>query len=56
MTRSIPDLAPMWWMRISGVPANDPLTRPPFARNSAMILSLKPLMPSVAESGMISSE
>ena len=34
VTRSIPELAPMWWMRISVVPAHGPPTRPPFARNS----------------------
>jgi hypothetical protein len=38
VTRSIPDLAPMWWTSISGVPARGPPTRPSFARNSAMIL------------------
>jgi hypothetical protein len=38
VTRAIPDLAPMWWTSISGVPARGPPTRPSFARNSAMIL------------------
>ena len=37
VTRSARDLAPMWWMRISVVPAQGPPTRPPFARNSLMI-------------------
>src|SRR6516164_5892716 len=41
VTRSIPDLAPMWWMRIIGVPANAPPTRPSFARNSSTIAVLK---------------
>jgi hypothetical protein len=40
LTRSIPDLAPMWWMRMSVVPAHIPPTRPWFARNSSMILVL----------------
>ena len=43
VTRSIPDLAPMWWMRISVVSAQGPPTRPWFARNSSMILVLKSL-------------
>jgi hypothetical protein len=34
VTHSIPDLAPMWWMGIIGVPAKNPPTRPWFARNS----------------------
>ncbi len=37
VTRSIPDLAPMWWMRMSAVLSHIPPTRPPFARNSLMI-------------------
>ena len=37
VTRSIPDLAPMWWMRISVVPVHIPPARPWFARNSLMI-------------------
>ena len=37
VTRSTPDLAPMWWMRVSVVPAQGPPTRPWFARNSLMI-------------------
>ena len=36
---------PMWWMRISVVPAHDPPTRPSFARNSSIILVLKSLAP-----------
>jgi hypothetical protein len=39
-TRSIPDLAPTWWTRISVVPAHGPPTRPSLARNSSMILAL----------------
>ncbi len=54
-TRSIPDLAPIWWMRISMMPAHGPPTRPSFARNSSMILVLKSLAPSAAEFAMISS-
>src|ERR1019366_10779813 len=37
VTRSIPDLAPMWWMRMSVVPSHIPPTRTWFARNSLMI-------------------
>jgi hypothetical protein len=37
VTCSIPDLAPMWWTRISGVPSHGPATRPWLARNSSMI-------------------
>ena len=40
VTRSIPDRAPMWWMRISVVPVHIPPTRPAFARNSLMISAL----------------
>jgi hypothetical protein len=54
-TRSIPDLAPMWWMRIGVVPAHGPPTRPSFARNSSMILVLKSLAPPGAEFAMISN-
>ncbi len=45
----------MWWMRIIVVPANGPLTRPLFTRNSSMILVLKSLAPAGAEFAMISS-
>src|SRR5260221_4444797 len=45
----------MWWMRIIGVPASGPPTRPSFARNSARILVLKSLASLGAEFAMISS-
>ena len=38
VTRSVRVLAPMWWMRMIGVPARSPPTCPSFARNSAMTL------------------
>src|ERR1700733_13799046 len=45
----------MWWMRIRVVPAHGPPTRPPFARNSSIILVLKsPALPAAA-SATISS-
>src|SRR2546429_3353431 len=47
--RSTPDLAPMWWMRISVVSAQGPPTRPWFARNSLMILALWSLPSSGAD-------
>src|SRR5689334_15845775 len=37
VTRSIPDLAPMWCRRRSGVSVRGPPTRPAVARNSSMI-------------------
>src|ERR1700677_4985602 len=40
VTRSVRVLAPMWWMRMIGVPARSPPACPSFARNSAMTLSL----------------
>src|ERR1700733_8485415 len=43
----------MWWMRISVVPAHGPPTRPPFARNSSIILALK--SPAAAVSATVSS-
>ena len=55
VTRSVPDLAPVWWMRIIGVPASGPRTRPSFARNSSMTLALKSLARRGTELTMISS-
>src|SRR5690242_5484148 len=34
--RSVPDLAPVWWTRTSGLPAKTPPALPSFSRNSAM--------------------
>src|SRR6476659_7966561 len=48
VTRSIPDLAPMWWIKIIEVPAKMPPTRPWFARNSAMTFVLNSVIASGA--------
>src|SRR5580704_3652284 len=45
----------MWWMRISVVLAHGPPTRPPFARNSSIIVVLKSLARPGADSTTISS-
>src|SRR5260370_33539325 len=36
----MPDFAPVWWSKSSGVSSHIPPTRPLLARNSAMILAL----------------
>src|SRR5947207_13622758 len=41
LTRSVPDLAPLWCSSSIGCPSKNPPAFPPFARNSAMIFALK---------------
>jgi len=54
VTRSAPDLAPMWWMRIIGVPASHPPKCPWFARNFST-LALKSLTGSGAAVVIVSA-